>query len=273
MPRGRLRAESVLIGTSQDERAGKPVPRPLAQSAFATRFRRCAGIAVALGLSFLSACVPAQGTVSLASYLRQDGTQLDLRGTDADDEDLAGLRGPAFSRVVSVLLARTKVGDRGLGLLRSLRLRELDLYLTAVTDSGMEHLRGLPLERLDLTGTAVGDSGLAHLRGMPLAILVLRETRVTDAGLGFLRGLPLRYVDLSHTAITDAGLIHLEGLRELGTADLSNTAISDQGVGVLARIPSLTTIYVAGTRITAAGLATIRTARPEVRVHADRPVR
>lgn len=267
----RQRRDSCPAGARRSERAGDPLPRLFLR--FGGRARRIARLAALSFALATSTAVPAQGIASLSAYLRLNGTQLDLRGTDATDADLAFLGDPAFSQVSSVLLARTRVGDRGLERLRTLRVRQLDLYLTAVTDAGMEHLRGLPVERLDLTGTAVGDTGLVRLGGLPLRTLVLRETKVTDAGLGALRDMPLRYLDLSYTAISDAGLARLEGLRELGTIDLSDTAVGDAGLRELARSPRLVTIYVAGTKITPAGLADFRSARPEVRLHSDRSVR
>lgn len=273
MPGSRERCDICLIGAGRDKQAGGPAPRPLLSSSFASGLRRCIQIAAIFAALSLSPAATAGGAAPLASYLRQDGTQLDLRGADVVDEDLAVLDESVFSRVASVLLARTRVGDRGLKFLRNLRVRQLDLYLTAVTDKGLEHLRGLPIERLDMTGTAVGDTGLEQLGRLPLAILVLRETKVTSAGLRALRDLPLRHLDLSHTAVTDGGLVHLKGLRELRTLDLSDTPIGDAGLSELSKIPDLATVYLVGTNVTPAGLAGFKSARPEVRVYADRPVR
>ena len=269
----RQRCETFLKGTDRTQKAGTLALRLLGRSPYAIRLFRAVYVAVLLVFFYLPPTMFAQGPGSLASYLRQDGTQLDLRGTNITNDDLAGLNDPAFSKVVSVLLARTNVGDRGLESLRNLRVRELDLYLTAVTDKGMRHLRDLPIERLNLTGTAMSDSGLEHLKSLPLAVLVLRGTKVTSAGLGVLRDLPLQYLDLTNTTITDDGLVHLKGLRELKTIELSDTAITDQGLSDLIEIPQLTTVYLAGTRVTAAGLARFKAARPEVRVYADRPIR
>lgn len=265
--------EVFLNGTDQEQQAGTLGHRLLVRSPSSTWLLRAVRLAVTLSFLSLPLAMLAGGAVSLSAYLRLDGTQLDLRGANITDEDLAGLNDPAFSKVISVLLSRTKVGDCGLQYLRNLHVRELDLYLTAVTDKGLGYLHDLPIERLNLTGTDTSDSGLAHLRNLPLAVLVLRETKVTSTGLGVLRDLPLQYLDLSHTAITDDGLVHVKCLRELKTIDLSDTAITDQGLRDLIGIPSLTNVYVAGTRVSTAGLARFKAARPEVRVYAERPVR
>src|SRR5262245_53585217 len=93
--------------------------------------------------------------VDLTSYLRLDGTQLDLRSVAFGDGDLAALSGPAFSSVQQVLLARSTVADGDLVYLRNLKLTHLDLFGTKITDAGLKSLRELPLRGLVLTGTLI----------------------------------------------------------------------------------------------------------------------
>jgi len=267
------RREEALGKGNQRQRAEAVGLRPPPVRALWPALLFCVSLPLLFSFLFVAPANLVQAADSLSSYLRQEGTQLDLRGTEVTDDDLAELGDPAFSKVVSVLLARTNVGDRGLRNLQNLRLKELDLYLTPVTDKGLEHLRDLPIERLNLTGTVVGDLGLEHLKNMPLALLVLRQTGISDAGLDTLRDLPVKYLDLAKTGITDDGLIPLRNLSKVKGLDLSDTAITDQGLNHLIHIPKLSEVYLAGTQVTEAGLARFKAVRPDVRVNADRPVR
>ena len=104
MPGSRERCDICLIGAGRDKQAGGPAPRPLLSSSFASGLRRCIQIAAIFAALSLSPAATAGGAAPLASYLRQDGTQLDLRGADVVDEDLAVLDESVFSRVASAVL-------------------------------------------------------------------------------------------------------------------------------------------------------------------------
>src|SRR5262249_54268111 len=97
--RGSLRANGR---TQRAESVGRFRPRMDAAKPPRSYARSC--FAALLVWSSLILVVPVFGASLLTSYLRQDGTQLDLRGANITDPDLASLGDPSFSKVVSVLL-------------------------------------------------------------------------------------------------------------------------------------------------------------------------
>lgn len=215
----------------------------------------------------------ASGVFDLTSYLRFDGTQLDLRGTAVADADLSSLDRPPFSRVRIVLLASTGISDAALPHLGHLRVEELDLYRTRITGKGLAHLEGLPLRRLTLSATAIDDESLRHLAGLPLEVLLASDTGITDAGLRWLRPLPLRRLDLSRTKVTDKGLAVLGGLGELEYLDLSFTGLAGTGLDDLKRAPRLRELVLSGTHVPAGLIERLQAARPGLKVTTEVPGR
>ncbi len=218
-------------------------------------------LACAIAASWL-----ASGAFDLLSYLRLDGTQLDLRGTTVADADLSLLDRPAFSRVRIVLLSSTGISDAALPHLAHLRVEELDLYRTLVTGRGLASLEGLPLRRLTLTGTAIDDDSLRHLARLRLEVLVAGDTGLTDAGLRWLRHLPVRRLDLSRTKVTDRGLAALGSLEQLEYLDLSFTDLVGTGLDDLGRAPRLRELFLAGTRVPAKSVERLQAAHPRIKV-------
>ena len=209
----------------------------------------------------------------LRDHLKLAGTQLDLRGTDATDDDLRRLAGDEFHAVTSVLLASTRVSDEGLTHLAGLPLRELDLGRTNVTSAGLEHVARLPIERLDLTGTVVDDRALEHLKSMPLRVVVLRDTKITGVGLGALAGDDLKILDLAHTSVGDAGILELQKVKRLDTLMLSETAVTDRSLPHIGAIPGLRSVDLAGSAVTETAIAAFRRAHPRVELNTKRPTR
>jgi len=133
-------------------------------------------------------------------------TELDLRGLDVYDTDLARLE--ALPNLESLGLRATEVTDAGLASLQRLgRLTSLDLRATLVSGVGLPDLpRGL--EQLHLTSTQVQGVDLFRLPPMPnLQQLKLNFLELDDTALDILAGYPnLRHVELDRTAISDDGL-------------------------------------------------------------------
>ncbi len=96
-----------------------------------------------------------------------------------------------WTTLESLNLRGTGVGDRGLGYLKSLRLKKLVLiYLKGgFTDQGLAQLRGMTsLEHLDLSFNSITDEGLKHLTQLKhLKHLDLTGTNVTWAAVRELR--------------------------------------------------------------------------------------
>jgi hypothetical protein len=210
---------------------------------------------------------------NLQAHLRLDGTQLDLRGTDVSDSDLAGLQTEAMAPVRTVLLASTAISDQGLSHLRGLQVEELDLFRTSVSNEGMAHLAGLPLRRLTLTGTAIDDDGLAKLADLPLVHLRLANTTVGDAGLEHLSRMRLMRLDLARTRLTDDGLEALLTIQSLQMIDVSFTDTTGEGLKKLAALPALNTLVAIEIPISDAQRAFIMEARPGLMLLTDMPTR
>ena len=170
---------------------------------------------------------------------------LNLSRTDADDDDLAHLKG--LTLLTDLNLDDVKVTDKGLANLSGLtRLEVLRLRGQKFTDKSLAQLESFPFFRnlitLSLAESQISKKGFARLTKLErVAELDLSGTTITDAGLGYLKGLTtLRDVDLSDTAVTDAGLVELKKMMRLGTLDLSRTAITDSGLAQIAEFSRLT---------------------------------
>ena len=102
----------------------------------------------------------------------------------------------------------TNVGDDGLRALAELRqLEQLSLFSTKVTDAGVGHLRGLPLRELDLGETSITDHCVSSiLRLGDLQELGLFATALTDAGLMSLTRMSgLRHIEIKKSQVTESG--------------------------------------------------------------------
>jgi len=215
----------------------------------------------------------AAAELDLASYLRLDGTQLDLRGAPVTDSDLASLHKPEFSSVHTVLLARTEITNAALGHLRSLQVGRLDLFRTQISDDGLKWLRSLPLRHLVLTGTRITDDGLQELASSCVELLELSDTSISRRGLTHLAGLPIRRLDLSYCALQDEDLAPLRNFSKLAALDLSFTRISNGALTVLQEVTGLKELYLLGIEISGKPLEEFRAARPDVKVYTGWPTR
>jgi formylglycine-generating enzyme required for sulfatase activity/serine/threonine protein kinase/Leucine-rich repeat (LRR) protein len=224
--------------------------------------------------------------------------RIDLHNTTVTDAGLAHLNGLTNLREL-VLFYCPEVNDACVAHLKDLtNLRWLDLNGTRVTDAGLVHLKGLQnltflalhstrisgtgfvnlkgltkLETFFLPGSQVDDKGLAHLEGLSnLRTLGLEGTRVTDAGLVHLKGLTkLTWIALSGPSVSDAGLVHLQQLPNLTGLDLRGAQVSDVWLKQLHGLSKLRNLYLHDTKVTAEGIAALKKALPECRVHRDVP--
>lgn len=139
-----------------------------------------------------------------------------------------------------------------------------DAELAALVQ-GLPELKGLTLA----IEPKITDAGLTALKGLKgLQALHLIGTRVTDDGLASLKGLTgLRSLGVVAGAkITDEGVGHLEGLTNLQTLDLESTGLTDAGVTHLIALKNLRRLSVKRTKVTDDRLASLRAARPQLRV-------
>jgi formylglycine-generating enzyme required for sulfatase activity len=95
---------------------------------------------------------------------------------------------------------------------------------------------------------------------------------VTDLGLVHLKGLTkLTWIALSGPAVTDAGLVHLQRLPNLTGINLSGAHVNDAWLKQLHGLSKLRILELRDTKVTAEGIAALKKALPECRVHAKLP--
>jgi hypothetical protein len=152
----------------------------------------------------------------------------------------------------------------------------------------------------NVTNLLLYDVGLAASKPLKLADLKqlefvqIHNTPIEDdALLGAAAWRRIRLIDLSGAKISDAGVAHLTAASSLTNVDLSRTKITDSAAGSLIALPKLWSLSLAGTevgdlmlqqlalhpqlrgldvrstRCTLEGIATFRTARPDVEVTCD----
>ena len=100
------------------------------------------------------------------------------------------------------------------------------------------------VETLSLAGTSVGDASGVSLGGLSA----------------------LRDLDLSGTALTSNGVAGLQPCEQLAVLDVTGSQVDDSVVDVLVSMPSLQRVFVWGTNVTGAGVARLRSERPDLEV-------
>jgi hypothetical protein len=185
-----------------------------------------------------------------------------------------------LSSLRSLVVNSHNVSDAGLGSLRELDPRILNLDDCPVTPAGLVHLKGMGhleelslrftqvntieplrpltgLKILDLRRCPISDAGLAPVAGFTnLTTLNLGETSIGDAGVAHLRSLTgLDQLFLDATRITDASLPDLVALPKLVVLSLTQTAIGDDGLAKLGQLKGPRSLFLDETRITDSGLA------------------
>ena len=102
-------------------------------------------------------------------------------------------------------MAGTSISDDFIALLKSHRLKSLDLSRTQITDASIDAIvrcASRPMI-LRLSGTKLTDAGFARLKPVRFAILDLSETSVSDAAFQQWIYLPTKRLDLSNTEVGD----------------------------------------------------------------------
>jgi hypothetical protein len=149
------------------------------------------------------------------------------------------------------------------------KLATLWLSNTRVGDAGLRHLTGLPLQMLSLSRTEVTGRGFKGLTlaGESPAEIWLDGCPVDDEGLHWIA--QLRHVcllSLTDTKVTDKGLESLAEFDDGCEVLLRGTSISDAGLKRLRARKGAITIHVGGTDVTDAGAAELMAACPGYKV-------
>ena len=152
---------------------------------------------------------------SILACVRQLGEveQLDLTGSDIDDQQLQMVAGIASLR--AVYLNRTRIGDRGMGeLARLQKLKVLEVANTNVTDEGIKTI------------------GVCR----DLYWVVLADVNVTDACIETFRTLDkMEFLDLDGTDVSDAGIRRMSGRLSLKYLRVCRTRCTMAGVDAFQR--------------------------------------
>jgi hypothetical protein len=164
-----------------------------------------------------------------------------------------------LSLLRSLVVNSHNVSDAGLGSLRELDPRILNLSDCPVTAEGLVHLKGMGhLKELSLSFTQVNTiEPLRSLTG--LKILDLRRCPISDAGIAPIAGLTnLTTLNLGETPIGDDGAAHLRNLTGLDHLFLDATRITDASLPDLVALPNLVVLALTQTAIGDDGLAKFR---------------
>lgn len=224
-------------------------------------------------------------------------TELNLRFAEyVTDEGLSAIKN--WKQLKRLVLHGTKVSDTALEHIAGISsLEVLDLGSVMLTDVALERLTVLPnLKALTIGGNELGDAGLQALRQMPgltyldlsgrqgtdsnvwaismsdvgleavLTLTKLQELRFgcTSIGVG-IEG--ARFAEVSMMGITPRWLEKMKALKELRRLKLQGCSrIDDTAVATLATYVNLEELDLKGTAVTEKGLATLRAARPKLRI-------
>lgn len=198
--------------------------------------------------------------------------RLNVHGTKITDTTLEHIAG--ITTLESLDIGSAMVTDVGLDRLIPLtNLKELTMGGNELGDAGLQSLRQMTgLTKLDLSGRQGTDSNVWAIsmseKGLE-AVLTLKELRdlrfgCTSIGIG-IEG--ARFATVSMMSITSRWLEQIKSLSKLEKLTLQGCdRVDDEAVPVLAAYPMLREVDLKGTAVTAKGLATLRAAKPKLRV-------
>ena len=199
--------------------------------------------------------------------------RLNVHGTKISDTTLDHISG--ITTIESLDIGSAMITDVGLERLSSLtNLKELTMGGNELGDAGLQALRQLPgLTYLDLNGRQGTDSNVWTLsmsdRGLEslLTLKELRELRFgcTSLGIG-IEG--TRFATVSAMSVTTRWLEKMKSFQKLERLKLQGCdRVDDESVAVLAAFPALKELDLKGSAVTEKGLATLRAARPKMRIY------
>ena len=212
---------------------------------------------------------PAPGIVELNLYYAEQIT----------DEGMSAIKG--WKRLKRLNVRGTRITDSTLEHAASApALESLDVGYAQVTDVGLDHLATLTnLKELSIGGNKITDAGLQALRyltglthldltGMQRTDSGLWSVSLTDLGIGAIATLKeLRQLKLDGLPVSGRSLERLKGLTKLELLSLQGcTRVADDAAPVIAAWPALKAVDLKGTGITDQALASIRQAKPRLRV-------
>jgi len=199
--------------------------------------------------------------------------RLNLRGTKITDTTLEHVSG--ISTLESINISNAQVTDVGIERLAALpNLKELAMGGNELSDVGVQALRQIPgLTFLDLSGRQGTDSNLWAVsmseQGLAavLSLKDLRELRLGCAEYGIGQE-GNRFATVNTMNVTARWLEMMKALPKLEILKMQSCSrVADDAIPVLASWPSLREVDLKGTAVTEQGLAALRKAKPNCKIH------
>lgn len=199
--------------------------------------------------------------------------RLNVHGTKISDTTLDHIAG--ITTIESLDIGSAMITDVGLDRLSSLvNLKELTMGGNELGDAGLQALRQLPgLTFLDVNGRQGTDSNVWTLNmtdtGLD-ALLTLKELRelrfgCTSLGVG-IEG--TRFATVSTMSMTSRWLEKMKSYPKLERLKLQGCdRVDDDAMQVLAAFPALKEVDLKGTAVSDKGLAILRAAKPNLKIH------
>jgi hypothetical protein len=199
--------------------------------------------------------------------------RLNVHGTKISDTTLEHISG--ITTLESLNIGSGMITDVGLERLTTLpNLKELTMGGNEIGDAGLQALRQMPgLTYLDLSGRQGTDSNVWAISISDVgleAVLTLKELRelrfaCTSIGVG-IEG--AKFAEISATSVNSGWVEKMKALPKLERLKLQGCdRVNDDAIPVLAAMPALREVDLKGTAITEKGLATLRAAKPGIRVY------
>ncbi len=175
----------------------------------------------------------------LEGYLKARGTQLselDVNATSITDAGLGLLN--AAPNLNKLMLNDCDVDNNSMKILGAQGLRnlqELNLHSTRVGDEGVGHIRTFPISNLNLSDTVITDECMNHLKAMKaLQVVNFDYSGIGNEGIKALKDMPnLRSVSLKGTSITDDAVADLAKAKQLLVLNLEDTKLTPDKVAWL----------------------------------------
>jgi Leucine-rich repeat (LRR) protein len=174
-----------------------------------------------------------------------------------------------FAQLTYLDLESAPLKGGTLSKLNGLRLNFLSLSYTDLDDQGFRQLGTLKDVRdVALKGASIDDRLFAYLCDLDLEVIRIPDSNVGDAGFLACRGKfsNVREIYIGGTKITTAGLQAIAPFEKVEVIYFPYTRIGDDGIELLSKMPKLRKIWPLKSSMTRAGLARLRSLRPDIEI-------
>jgi hypothetical protein len=173
----------------------------------------------------------------------------------------------AFKQLQQLTFERAKINDATLQTFRALKL----LHTLVVTVGKNQRPCAGPedVEEVYFHDTKITDAGVKELAAFPkVRVVSFEQTEVGDAGMKELAALQeLNSLSIGKTKVGRAGLKELTACKQLRNLHILKLPLGDGDLEALAALQQLTYLALYDTNVTAEGMASLRKAMPNCRIH------